>query len=191
MDVSFPFSATPFELLKAYSLSGTGDSDERKFEKEESCHFLFVHCRSGLHCVSSLYSHSCAFTQVPVSFNLLQSFPPLYRLAVRVFLVFQTLHIHFSIRTFALALPSGKFFPSHLSSYSALCSNIKEAFSPILFKIAPSRSPIFYSHYPALFFFIGLTLFIYAFFKLFFIFFWKVCSMRSEYLSRSLCMQYL
>lgn len=58
MDVSFPFSATPFELLKAYSLSGTGDSDERKFEKEESCHFLFVHCRSGLHCVSSLYSHS-------------------------------------------------------------------------------------------------------------------------------------
>lgn len=28
-------------------MSGTGDSDERKFEKEKSCHFLVTHYHSG------------------------------------------------------------------------------------------------------------------------------------------------
>lgn len=48
MGVPFPFSATPFEIAQGQEpMSGTGDSDERKFEKEKSCYFLVTHYHSG------------------------------------------------------------------------------------------------------------------------------------------------
>lgn len=39
-------------------MSGTGDSDEIKFEKEKSCHFLVTHYHSGPNYAFSLLSPS-------------------------------------------------------------------------------------------------------------------------------------
>lgn len=66
---SFSFLCHSFCIAQGQeSVSGTGDSDERKFEKEKSCHFLVTHYHSGpnyafLLCPPFLLLHldSCLF----------------------------------------------------------------------------------------------------------------------------------
>jgi len=58
-------------------MTGTGDSDERKFEKEKSCHFLVTHYHSGpsyafLSTLSSLLAPSFRFLS---SSGFLKSLP--------------------------------------------------------------------------------------------------------------------
>lgn len=86
--------------------------------------------------------------------------------------------------------------PDSLTSFilfSSLLKYQRSFYYPLHLKEHLHPHPFFYPHYPALFFFIGLTLFYICIYSLIFflIFLWKVCCMRSEYFSYSLCIQYL